>query len=120
MPISPLLAANRARGPRRRQLFVLLALAAAAGSLTPPAQGQSTRAYLEILVIDAGTTQPIAGARVVDEASGRGGLADAQGRVELAVAAGDSVLLELSMLGYASRSLTVRPTGGTPLPADAS
>lgn len=93
-----------------RALLLALPCFAATG-----AEAQRIPARLQLLVIDAGTTRPISGVQVIVDGGRGGAISDAEGIVEIAGVAGDSVVLQLRMVGYATRGLTVTPTGGTPL-----
>lgn len=79
------------------------------------AEAQQIPARLQILVIDAGTARPISGVQVIVDGGPAGAISNSEGMVEIAGVAGDSVVLQLRMVGYATRGLTVTPTGGTPL-----
>ena len=83
--------------------------------LSATLSAQQHGAAVQLLVVDAATTRPIEGVRVVVDGGARGGLTDAAGIVEIASSAGDSLVFELRMLGYAPLELTVYAVAGMPL-----
>jgi hypothetical protein len=72
-------------------------------------------ALLQLMVVDGESGAPISGVQVAVDGGRMGALSGPEGMVELSVTAGDSVVLELRSVGYASRGLTAFPTAGQPL-----
>jgi hypothetical protein len=92
------------RGPR--WLSILLALSAAA-TVAVPGYGQSKQFGRVLGIFDDATGQPVAGAEVLDLATGLRTLSSVTGTVTLAFLASGSNFLQVKKLGYASKLVPV-------------
>lgn len=79
------------------------------------ASAQRVPVVLQILVLDGATGEPIPGAQVVVNGGRTGTVSGQDGMADLPADADDSLQLEVRMLGYATRSLSARPTTGQSL-----
>jgi hypothetical protein len=101
-------------GLRCTSIAILSGLVLSFGT-SDDAEAQLRPAVLQLLVIDAGTSRPIVGAQVIVDGGREVVQSGSDGMVELTAAEGDSLVLELRMVGYGNRALTATPTTGIPL-----
>lgn len=83
-------------------------------SVAFPAAAQSIPVVLQVVVVDATSGAPMSDVQVIVD--GRHGiLSGADGIADIPAMLGDSVVMEVRRVGYASRRLSAYPTSGTPL-----